>query len=147
MVLAPRGGNPLIGPLIDPVEGVIPPSASSGPSLLSWPSLREPPVTVSRLPLSLVAGSLLGFGGGCFRGYPTSSSSSPPPTEWSDWDRTVKPWLGGGVRSCGAGIVMKPIRKCFPAYAPSVAVATSSPILNGPMKKQVVEELYAAKHI
>ncbi|TNN41666.1 hypothetical protein EYF80_048164 [Liparis tanakae] len=48
--------------------------------------------------LSLVAGSLLGLGGGCFLevGLPTSSSPPPPPpfpppTEWRDWERTEKP--------------------------------------------------------
>ncbi|KAG7225959.1 hypothetical protein INR49_018560 [Caranx melampygus] len=110
-------------------------SPCSPPSLVSWWSLLltpEPPFTISELLLSLVVGSLLGLGGGCFRLW--LESSSPPPTEWRDWDRTVKPWLGGGSRSCGAGIVIKPILKCFPEYAPSDAMATSSPILEGQWK-------------
>lgn len=86
--------------------------------------------------LSLVAGSLLGLGGGCFLevGLPTSSSPPPPlfppPTEWRDWERTEKPcpqaracgW-GMGIRSWGSGMVIEPIRKCLPS------VAMSSPVL------------------
>lgn len=85
--------------------------------------------------LSLVAGSRLGLGGGCFLevGLPTSSSPPPlfpPPTEWRDWERTEKPcpqaracgW-GRGMRSCGSGMVIEPIRKCLPS------VAMSSPVL------------------
>ncbi len=90
----------------------------------------SPVLTVSEEVLSLVLGSRLGLGGGCFLevGLP---SSSPPPTECRDCERTVKPGpQGGGTRSWGAGIVMKPIRKCLPAYPPpSVTRATSSPIL------------------
>lgn len=89
--------------------------------------------------LSLVAGSLLGLGGGCFLevGLPTSSSPPPPllppppPTEWRDWERTEKAWpqaracgRGMGIRSWGSGMVMDPMRKCFPS------VAMSSPVLN-----------------
>lgn len=114
------------------------PSACSDISLVSWWSLLvtpEPPSTVSELLLSLVFGSLLGLGGGCFRVW--LESSSPPPTECRDWDRTAKPWLAGGSRSWGAGIVIKPILKCFPEYAPSVTIATSSPILNEPMERGV----------
>lgn len=108
------------------------PSACSSFSLVSWWSLlvTPPPSTVSELLLNLVLGSLLGLGGGCLRLL--LESSSPPPTEWRDCDLTVKPWLAGGNRSCGAGIVMKPILKCFPEYAPSEAAATSSPILVAP---------------
>lgn len=87
--------------------------------------------------LSLVAGSLLGLGGGCFLevGLPTSSSPPPPPllpppTEWRDWERTEKPcpqaracgW-GMCMRSWGSGMVMEPIRKCLPS------VVMSSPVL------------------
>ena len=48
--------------------------------------------TASEDMLSLVAGSRRGLGGGCFLevGLP-ASSSPPPPTEWSDWERTAKP--------------------------------------------------------
>lgn len=94
--------------------------------------------------LSLVAGSLLGLGGGCFLevGLPTSSSPPPPllppPTECSDWERTEKPWpqasacgWGMGMRSWGSGMVMEPMRKCLPS------VAMSSPVLK---KKQSVWE-------
>lgn len=109
------------------------PSATSCVSLVSYLLLApEPPSTVSELLLSLVLGSLLGLGGGCFR--PWLESLSPPPTECRDWDRTAKPWLTGGRRSCGAGIVMKPILKCLPEYAPSVAIVTSSPILHGQIR-------------
>lgn len=92
--------------------------------------------------LSLVAGSLLGLGGGCFLevGLPTSSSPPPPvfppPTEWRDWERTEKPcpqaigcrW-GTGMRSWGSGMVFKPIRKCLPS------VAISSPDLKQRKRK------------
>lgn len=86
--------------------------------------------------LSLVAGSLLGLGGGCFLevGLPTSSSAPPPlfppPTECRDWERTEKPWpqaracgCGMGMRSWGSGMVIEPIRKCLPSDA------MSSPVL------------------
>lgn len=117
----------------DSDEMLVSPSAVSCVSLVSYVLLTpEPPSTVSELLLSLVLGSLLGLGGGCFR--PWLESLSPPPTECRDWDRTAKPWLTGGRRSCGAGIVMKPILKCFPEYAPSVAIATFSPILHGQMR-------------
>lgn len=92
--------------------------------------------------LSLVAGSLLGLGGGCFLevGLPTSSSPPPPvfppPTEWRDWERTEKPcpqamvcrW-GIGMRSWGSGMVFAPIRKCLPS------VAMSSPVLKQPKRR------------
>lgn len=92
--------------------------------------------TASEDMLNLVAGSLLGLGGGCFLevGLPTSSSPPPPllppPTEWRDWERTEKPCpqaraceRGMGIRSWGSGMIMEPIRKCLPS------VVTSSPVL------------------
>lgn len=93
--------------------------------------------------LSLVAGSLRGLGGGCFLevGLPTSSSPPPPlfppPTEWRDWERTEKPcpqaracgW-GMAMRSWGSGMVIEPIRKCFPS------VAMSSPVLKQKKRRQ-----------
>lgn len=104
--------------------------------------------------LSLVAGSLLGLGGGCFLevGLPTSSSPPPPlfppPTEWRDWERTEKPcpqaracgW-GMGMRSWGSGMVMEPIRKCLPS------VAMSSPVLyQGERIERSREQKYLCKY-
>lgn len=71
-------------------------------------------LTVSEEVLSLVLGSRLGLGGGCLR-EPQLLSSSVPPTEWRDCDLTEKPvGQGWGSLSWGAGIVMKPMRKCLP---------------------------------
>lgn len=96
--------------------------------------------------LSLVAGSLLGLGGGCFLevGLPTSSSPPPPPlpppTEWRDWERTEKPCpparacgCGMGMRSGWSGIVIEPIRKCLPS------VVMSSPVLKPAQRRQETE--------
>ena len=108
-------------------------SHTDSPSHLSssFPALPEAELafTVSDEKLSLVLGSLRGFGGGCLREF-GQPSSSPPPTECRDCERTEKPVpQGWGRRSWGAGIVMKPMRKCFPGYPPSIPLATSSPIL------------------
>lgn len=92
--------------------------------------------------LSLVVGSLLGLGGGSFLevGLPTSSSPPPlpppPPTEWRDWERTEKACpqaracgRGMGMRSWGSGMVIDPMRKCFPS------VVMSSPVLKQKKKR------------
>ena len=56
-------------------------------------------LTVSEDVLSLVLGSRLGLGGGCFR-MPQLRSSSVPPTECRDCDLTEKPLeQGWGSRS------------------------------------------------
>ena len=83
--------------------------------------------TVSEEMLSLVLGSRLGLGGGCLREVGLPSSSPPPPTECSDWERTAKPGPqeGCATRSGAAGIVMEPMRRCFPS------VTMSSPVLKG----------------
>lgn len=74
---------------------------------------RVPVLTVSDEMLSFVFGSRFGFGGGCLREQ-LLFSSSVPPTEWRDWERTENPLEHGcGSLSCGAGIVINPMRKCL----------------------------------